>query len=275
MRRATPFIAIVWLVLSAEAASAGGSYLDVIDGSQVTIGNLHAAYASAGTVVTMQGDFTPGQQAAVSEGPWYAYLNPQEQSDRWSTEPMLLGSVDISGDGFPYVAETTFEVPSVPAGYYRILVCDLGCTQGVGDLDSGSIVLAPTETEARTFARALLLGWAHANDVRTIAVMRARQQELRAEIHEAEKAAREAEARSEAATASASVASRQAAAAVASQEDAERQRALWRFVGAGAVLAAFLMLVWAIFLRRRVQALIPQSPAELIEQPTDQRSVPR
>jgi hypothetical protein len=268
MRRMVPLVAILWMLASAEPASAGGSTLDMIGGSRVTIGDWNLSYASAGSSITMHGTFTPGQQAPVSEGPWYAYVSPQTGNG----QPILVGSVGIRGDGFPYVADVTFDVPSVEAGQYWVLVCDQGCKQGVGDLGGTSVVLAPTETEARAFARALILGWIHDQDVHVIESLRNQHEALQAQRDAATDAARDAETQSEEATDRAEAASIQAAAAQASQAEAEHQRDLWRLVGTIAVVAAVVAVIWGLVLLRRVRRLMPESPAELAPYPAKEPS---
>jgi len=265
MRRIVPFVVVLWMLALAQPASAGGSTLDVIDGARVKIGTWNVAYAGAGSTVTLHGTFTPGQQAAVSEGPWYAHVSPQNGA----ADPILVGSVDIRGDGFPYIVDVTFDVPRVEAGQYWVLVCDQGCTQGVGDLDGTSVVLAPTESEARAFARALVLGWIHEQDADVIASLKRQHEALQAQRDAAVEAARDADTRSREATDRAEAASIQAAAADAARVDAEHQRDLWQLVGGLAALATVIAVMWGLVLLRRVRRLIPDSPAEVIPTPAD------
>jgi hypothetical protein len=265
MRRIVPFVVILWVLAFAEPASAGGSTLDVIDGTRVKIGTWDVAYAGAGSTMTLHGAFTPGQQAAVSEGPWYAYVSPQNGT----ADPILVGSVDIRGSGFPYIADVSFDVPSVEAGQYLVLVCDQGCTQGVGDLNGTSVVLAPTETEARTLARALVLGWIHEQDADVIASLEHQHEALQAQRHAAVQTARDADIQSREASDRADAASIQAAAAEAARVDAEHQRDLWQLIGGLAALAAVIAITWGLFELRRVRRLIPDSPAELVPTPAD------
>ena len=262
MRRTASLVVVLLVVALPQTASAGGSWIDATDGNRVRIGAWDLAYASVGSVVTMRGTFFAGQQAAVSEGPWYAYLTPFTETSQ-GTEPMMLGSVDIRGDGYPYVAEVTFQVPNVDAEYYSVQVCDLGCTQGVGDLIGGSIVLAPTESEARLSARALIFQWIHQADVRTIDRLQRLQDSSRAAVERAKDLARTAEARADEAIERASDASGQAIDTQASLEDAKRQRDIWRIIGGLALLVSILALAWVVSLRRRVRTLIPGSPAGL------------
>jgi hypothetical protein len=268
MRRLVPLIAILWMFTFAGPGSAGGSTLDVVGGQRVKIGHSSVSYASAGSTVVLHGTFTPGQQAAVSEGPWYAYIRPQTGG----AEPMLVGSVSIRGSGFPYVADVTFDVPSVEAGQYWVLVCDQGCKQSVGDLVGTNVVLAPTESEARTFARALVLGWAHNRDAHAIESLRNQHEALLAQRDAATDAARDARTQSELAADRAEAASIQASAAQASQAEAEHQRDLWRLVGGFAVLAAVVAVTWGLVLLHRVRRLIPESPAGLAAHPAKEPS---
>ena len=265
MRRTLPFVVILWVLAFVQPASAGGSTLDVIDGTRVKIGTWDMAYAGAGSTMTLHGTFTPGQQAAVSEGPWYAYVSPQNGA----ADPILVGSVDIRGTGFPYIADVTVDVPRVEAGEYWVRVCDQGCTQGVGDLDGTSVVLAPTETEARAFARALVLGWIHEQDADVIASLEHQHEALQTQRDAAIEAAHDADTQSREATDRADAASIQAAAANAARVDAEQQRDLWQLIGGLTALAAVIAVTWGLVMLRRVRRLIPDSPAELVPTPTD------
>ena len=136
-------------------------------------------YAGAGTLVTMRGDFSDGQQAPVEAGPWYAYLTPDGGD---VSAPVLLGSVSIAETGgYPYVATARFTTPSVPVGAYWVHVCDLGCTKGWA-----------TSVEARSCSGdgcrgpslrpAQILTWMHREDARRIAHLRKQNQALRTEV---------------------------------------------------------------------------------------------
>ncbi len=261
MRRMALLVGLVLILLPVEPASAGGSWLDVQDGQRVHIGDYNLPFAAVGSMVTMRETFTPGQQAAVNQGPWYAYLRP-DQGDR---DPVQLGTVDIQGDGFPYVATTTFAVPSVSAGYYWVDVCDLGCNTGVGDLVGGTIVIASTDSEARLFARGLILQWMHDADVRSIDTLKRRQQSLQSALDDAKAAIGAAERRADGASQRATEASEQATDVRESLGTTARERDAWRLVAIFGLLALFGVGGWAVSLRRRVRALVPDSPQELTE----------
>jgi hypothetical protein len=264
--------AILLLVAPAGSASAGGSWIEVGRGARARLGAWDVAYASVGSVVTMRGAFSSGQQAAVSEGPWYAYLRPDANEGEQRAEPMLLGGVRIDAhDGYPYVARVTFVVPNVSTGYYWVDVCDLGCTQGVGDLVGGTIVLGATDSEARLFARALILGWMHDFEVRTIGTLRKQREELQAAIVKAKHVADAAIGRAEQADDRAADAVAQASDERAVVEDAMQQRDLWQLIGGLSLLALLVAIVLAIASRRRVRDLVPDSPAELIDQDAEPR----
>jgi hypothetical protein len=263
MRRLTVFIGVALALLPVMPASAGGSWLDVQNGERVRIGDYDVAFASVGSSVTMRGTFTPGQQAAVSRGPWYAYLRP----DQGEADPVQLGTVDIQGDGFPYVAATTFTVPSVDVGYYWVDVCDLGCKTGVGDLIGGNIAIASTDSEARLFARGLILQWMHDVDVRTIDGLKERQVTLRSSLDDASASINAAERRSDLASQQATEAIAQTATVQESLDSTAQERDLWRLVAIVGLLAVLSIAAWSISLRRRVRALVPDSPRQLTDEP--------
>jgi hypothetical protein len=265
-----PSIALL-IVLPAGSASAGGSWIEVTHGARVRFGSWDIAYASVGSLVTMRGTFSSGQQAAVSEGPWYAYLRPDVNGDR-NVEPTLLSRVRIDKEGgYPYLARLAFVVPNVRTGYYWVDVCDLGCKQGVGDLVGGTVVLGTTESEARLFAQALVLRWIHDFEVRRVADLQKQRDQLRAAVIKAEDAADAATGRAEQARGQANEAVAEATDARVSLEDAMRQRDLWRLIGDLCLLGLVLAVAWLIGLRRRVRALVPNSPAGLIDQAADPR----
>jgi hypothetical protein len=255
-RVATFAVAVFLLVVPVGSASAGGSWIDVTHGDRVHFGTWDIAYASAGSIVTMRGAFSSGQQAAVREGPWYGYLRPDKEGDQQRTEPMLLGGVTIEGDGYPYVARLSFRVPNVPTGYYWVDVCDLGCRQGVGDLVGGTIVLGATDAEARLFARGLILGWMHDFDVRRIADLLKRRGQLEAAIVEANDVGGAATSRARQANDRAAEAAAQVASVQDSLVTTTRQRDAWRLIGLVSLLLLLVAVAWIVFLRRRVRTLV-------------------
>jgi hypothetical protein len=203
----------------------------------------------------MRGAFSSGQQAAVREGPWYAYLRLDKEGQQ-PTEPMLLSGVRIEGDGYPYVARLSFRVPNVPAGYYWVDVCDLGCRQGVGDLVGGTIVLGATDVEARLFARGLILGWMHDFEVRRIADLLKRRGELQATTVEANDIADAATSRARQANDRAVEAAAQVANVQDSLATTTRQRDAWRLIGLVSLLLLLVAVAWIVSLRRRVRTLV-------------------
>jgi hypothetical protein len=259
MRRLVLFVGVVSMLLPMKSASSGGSWLDVQNGERVRLRDYDLAYAGVGSVVTMRGTFTAGQQAAVNQGPWYAYLRP----DQGKADPVRLGTVQIQGEGFPYVATTTFAVPRVAPGYYWVDVCDLGCNTGVGDLIGGTIVIASTDAEARLFARALIFEWSYVADARAIERLRQRQHSLRAALADAKASIDTAEGHADAASQRASEATDRATQLQAALGDTAQERDAWRIWGILGSLALLISVTWALSLRRRIGALIPDSPQEL------------
>ena len=232
------------------------------------MGPWELPYAGVGSTVTMRSEFSDGQQAPVSAGPWYAYITLDTDIGGDRTEPMLLGPVHIADTGgYPYVATTTFVVPEVPTGSYWVSVCDLGCSHGVGDLGGGTIVLGATGSEARLFARSRILTWIHEGDARTIRHLRVRAGPAPFRCHRGP--AREI------ATAKAgqrSLPNRRLTPkpmpleTTASSSGAERRADRWRLV-AGGLLAAFLLLAAVIVMRSRRAGrfVVPDTPAALVE----------
>jgi hypothetical protein len=140
-RFATLLLVIVPLAIMAPPALAGGSLLEGPRGVGV------------GTVVTFRGTFGSGQQAKVSEGPWYGYLT----NDSGPNQKLLLGPVQIRrSERFGWVASITFTVPDVRGGDYLVQVCDLACHKGVGDLVGGYVFIGASAEQAR-FLRKLEL----------------------------------------------------------------------------------------------------------------------
>ena len=126
-------LALLLLLAFARPATAGGSLVEFPRG-----------WAVVGSSVTASEVFGRGQQAAVREGPWFAYL----QSNDGDRRPILLAPVSISdatGNVCCWRATLTFAVPPVEPGQYWVTVCDRGCTTGVGDLSGGPLYVAATE----------------------------------------------------------------------------------------------------------------------------------
>lgn len=254
-RRVLVLAVVLFLLVPVGSASAGGSWIDVTHGDRVHFGRWDIAYAGAGSIVTMRGAFSSGQQAAVREGPWYAYLRlDQERQQR--SEPMLLGGVRIEGDGYPYVARLSFRVPNVPTGYYWVDVCDLGCRQGVGDLVGGTIVLGATDAEARLFARGLILRWMHDFNVRRIADLLKRRGQLQAAIVHANDVGDAATSRARRANGRAAEAAEHIASVQGSLVTTTWQGDAWRLIGVLSLLLLVVAVAWLASLRRRMRALV-------------------
>jgi len=214
----------------------------------------------------MRAALSSGQQAAVSAGPWYAYLRPDMNGGNRRSEPILLSQVHIEGSGYPLVASVTFRVPDVGAGYYWVDVCDLGCTQGVGDLVGGTIVLGVTDSEARLFARGLIFRWMHDFDARRIGALQKQRGQLQAAVSKEEDAVRAANSRANQASERATDALARVEEVQGLLEDTVRQRNLLHLVGGLSLLAFLLAIAAVLVLRRRLRIVVPDSPAELIDQ---------
>jgi hypothetical protein len=273
LRRAMVLAVVPLLVAPAGSAWAGGSWIEVTQGARARLGAWDVAYASVGSVVTMRGTFSSGQQGAVREGPWYAYLTSDVNAGDRQAEPTLLGPVRVDAQGgYPYVATVTFAVPSVSTGYYWVHVCDLGCTQGVGDLVGGTIVIGATASEARLFARALILRWMHDSDARTIEGLRKQREALQAEIAKARHVADAATGRAERADARAADAVAEASDNGASLEDATRRGDMWRLISGFTLLALLVAIASVIAFRRRARTWVPDSLAGLIDQDAERQN---
>jgi hypothetical protein len=138
----------------------------------------------------------------------------------------------------------------VDAGYYWVDVCDLGCNQGVGDLVGGTIVLAPSESEAQLIARGMALQWVHQSDVHRIDVLKEKRQGLEAALSDAKATGRAADLRASTAQDQADAADAAAADLQVSVADVQRERDAWRIVSLIALLSLFVGGIWAILPRR-------------------------
>ena len=231
-RFATLLIAIVSMTIMATPAFAGGSLLEGPRG------------AGVGTVVTFRGTFGRGQQAKVSEGPWYGYLT----NDSGPNLKLLLGPVQIhKSERFGWVASITFSVPDVRSGDYLIRVCDRGCHTGVGDLVGGFVFIGASAEQAR-FLRKLehvrsVMTRAREDRARlkgTLLGVETQNASLRAERGTLESQLREVNARE---------------ARIATALAAERDRAKGYLVSSialgGALLVALITIAWLTTRRRR------------------------
>jgi hypothetical protein len=123
---------VALLLLVQGPARAGGSWFD-LDWDRVYV---------PGEAVTTTAQFSNGQQAPVSAGPWTAYLRPEDEAS--GVDEIELGPVAIEeGACCPWVATLTFTVPDVPTGTYWIDVRN-AAGEGVGDLIGAQITIAPS-----------------------------------------------------------------------------------------------------------------------------------
>ena len=106
-------------------------------------------WAAVGGVVSLGAGFGAGSLGPVHEGTYAAYLwrLGTQRPGRFVAEVVVR-----TGRHRPFVAETTFRVPMVPTGRYRIQVCTPGCGRGVGDLMAAPLWIARTPVEARLHA---------------------------------------------------------------------------------------------------------------------------
>jgi hypothetical protein len=89
------------------------------------------SWARQGSEIRLSGTFCDGSQAPVSAGPWFAYLDPE------TAPPILVGRVHVApntGNYCQWRMTATLRVPHVAPGAYWLQVCNRGCTGGVGDL---------------------------------------------------------------------------------------------------------------------------------------------
>ena len=211
------------------------------------------SWARPGAEIRLSGTFCEGSQAPVSAGPWFAYLDPP------AAPPVLMGRVRIApntGDYCQWRLTASLTVPHVAPGVYWLQVCDRGCTEGVGDLIGAgefTVVSASPRSEARQLQhlRARLQG--------------SRREEARQErlLEETDGALRSAEAE---------------IVALDSQVDglrsalvaARHKPSAWfgAMLASGAISAAALVVaIW----RRRSRFVIPDTPAELLEEASADR----
>jgi hypothetical protein len=129
----TMTLASVAISLTSGAAHAGGSLIDF------------GGPAIIGTTVTGSILVGNGQQAPVSEGPWFAELQGTEGSD---VGPIPLGPVGVRPSNiYGWRVTVTFTVPDVPIGEYWVVVHNQA-GHGMGDLTGGTVTIAHTPKEA-------------------------------------------------------------------------------------------------------------------------------
>ncbi len=207
------------------------------------------SWARQGSEIRLSGTFCNGSLAPVSAGPWFAYLDPP------TTRPIFIGRVHIApntGNFCQWRLNASLTVPRVAPGAYPLRVCDLGCTQGVGDLFDAELTVvssAPPRVEAL------------------------RLQRIRAHLR---RAIREGSRHEQMLSRLEDELGRAEAAIVATERRVERLRdrlsAEQRELPAwfGGVVASGLLAVATIALilwrRRRPRVVIPDTPAAMLEQ---------
>jgi hypothetical protein len=235
-------LALVVLAALAAQAIAGG-----------TIANVEPrSWARQGSEIRLSGTFCNGSQAPVSAGPWFAYLDPR------TGPPVLVGRVNIApntGNYCEWRLTATLRVPQVALGRYWLQVCDLGCKNGVGDLmGAGWFVVASSESPRNQAIRFEALRARLRDSMRE----QARQEQSLGEI-EGSLTRAEAE----------TLRLGTLADSLRDQLTDERdERGAW-FGGAVAssaivVAALSFLVIWRR--RRRSRVLVPDTPAELVEQ---------
>lgn len=276
MRRIAVPLAIILgtITFHAPPSAAGGSWLEVVGGERVRLDGWDLPYAAVGGTVTMRGDFSDGQLAPVSAGPWYLYLQMESGDDAPLSEP--LGALDIVPLGTrSYTASASFEVPGLPSGHYSVLVCTLGCTKiGVGDLLGGSVFVGATSGEARLGARLQILRWMQDEDERALRTLDSKVSRLEEDLAQAEGSLASESAR-------VALLEGQARAMATSNERtrervAEAERALARSRLIAWSLGAVVLLLGiasAWHLARRRRNVIPDTPAELIGEASRSRGI--
>lgn len=152
MRRAALALLVSIPVLALPApASAGGAWL--YPDRQVYL---------PGETATLGGSFSKvaGLEGRPADGPWFAYLLPQERwilRDRIPPIAIPIGELEVLGanDGPNASASISFRIPDLATGWYHVGYCNDPCTlNGMGDLiGSQGFVIAPSRLEGKAFIR--------------------------------------------------------------------------------------------------------------------------
>jgi hypothetical protein len=115
---------------------------------------------AVGESVTVRAEFCRGGQyhGTLADGPFFTYLVREDARtpDRGlSPDAIGVGELMISEGGeCSHVAETTFIVPDVPAGWYAIDYCNDPCTiDGIYDVDGTGFWIADTPAQAALLMR--------------------------------------------------------------------------------------------------------------------------
>jgi hypothetical protein len=136
-------LALVAVLVAAEAAAAGGSWLSPVrdryePGDTVTLVGYGSGFGSLGS---------------VADGPFFAYLrrleDPHLVPNQFQMAPFTPQATDLPlgqllledtrrTDYAAYRVSLRFRLPSnLPAGRYGVIYCDATCTKGLGDLVGG------------------------------------------------------------------------------------------------------------------------------------------
>jgi hypothetical protein len=209
------------------------------------------SWARQGSEIRLSGTFCNGSQAPVSAGSWFAYLDPR------TGPPALVGPVNIApntGNYCEWRLTATLRVPQIAPGAYWIQICDLGCTNGVGDLvGAGRFVVVSSESPRD---QALRLEALRAR-ARVSIGEQARQERLLGEL-EGSLTLSEAE-----------VVKLGTLARSLRDQLVDEQKELGAWFGAAVACSALVvaaLIVLLIWRRRRSWVQVPDTPAELLEQ---------
>jgi hypothetical protein len=138
-------LALVAVVVAAESAAAGGSWLSPVRDRY-----------EPGDTVTLVGYVGPsGTLGRVEDGPFFAYLRgldvPLTAPNQLAMAPftpqasdLRLGELAVQNTGRPgylaYRVSIQFPLPrGMPAGRYGVIYCNATCTKGLSDLIGGVI----------------------------------------------------------------------------------------------------------------------------------------
>jgi hypothetical protein len=246
--RRTVFACFLAAIIGALAtpSMAGGSIANVEPRS----------WARQGYEIRLSGTFCNGSQAPVSAGPWFAYLDPR------TGPPALVGPVNIApntGNYCQWRLTATLRVPQVAPGAYWIQICDLGCTNGVGDMvGAGPFVVVSSESPRD---QALRLEAFRAR-IRVSMREQARQERMLGELERALT-------RSEAETVRRGTLADSLRVQLA--DEMEEHGAWFGAAMASSTLVVAALSVLMIERQRRSRVHVPDTPAELVEQALAER----
>ncbi|MBA2311647.1 MAG: hypothetical protein H0V97_02480 [Actinobacteria bacterium] len=146
MRRALAVLVLaLTMVQTGVVARAGGTVFSWRDA-----GGL--GYFRPGELVRGSTTFSPDLESygVPEDGPWYAYLRSGwVQPPRVDEGGVRLGRVAIERLGGGARASLEFIMPDLPAGRYYVQLCNLPCSEQLGDIVGGSLSLIATSAEER------------------------------------------------------------------------------------------------------------------------------